>query len=491
MPGRWSAAVIAAGLALIVAIGLLVEGLQLFPALTFAVQRSPEHLPSTTIVPRQEVAAGTPLLSLAVREEDLRDPERGLLTHPMARGPEWERPAFVSYFDRGRLRFGAPVGIRIHGGKSRQHSPVQSFRLYFERQYGADRVPHGIFFDGKSDPLRQVVVHNDLREDHYGRWWHLVNPLAYDIAARLGAITPRTLPARVFLNGEAQGAYVLTEHVTTNGFLRAHFGHANFTAADTRTTADLRRWVRNERPLTMARAGTVVDVPNLTSWFLSMLFCATTDAFQGVLLRDDTSRSARWFWVVWDMDHSFMDLYARAPGPSEHDTFRELLRRPELRSELVTRLLAEDPAYRAYFKQALAAALNHQLTPDFLAERFEHYARSARALRVADTEYLGILDDFLRQRPSALLRLAERYLDDGRSFRCELRGWQHTSYRVDGFPSEERYAGVCFAGTTFRVESPADRPAPLWMVNGQPHGTPSHVLDVPIAGDVRVEPVYR
>ena len=99
-PGRWSAWVIAAGLALILAFGILAERLGWLPALVFALQRSPQRLPSTTVVPAREVARGTPLLSLVMAEEALRDPARGLFTHPGERGPDWERPAFVSYFHR-------------------------------------------------------------------------------------------------------------------------------------------------------------------------------------------------------------------------------------------------------------------------------------------------------------------------------------------------------------------------------------------------------
>ncbi len=109
---------------------------------------------------------------------------------------------------------------------------MQSFRLYFERRYGATTFGAGVLFGGRSDPLRQLVVHNDLRQDLRGRWWHFVNPLAFDIAKAVGAIVPETQPARVFLNGDPLGAYVLTEHITSRGFQDAHFGHRAFTIAD-------------------------------------------------------------------------------------------------------------------------------------------------------------------------------------------------------------------------------------------------------------------
>ena len=381
---RW----IVAGLVVLIALAGAVEYRRLFPGLMFAIQRSPELLPSSTLIPEREIASGNTVLSLYVEDRHLRDPDTGLLTHTMARGPEWQRPAFVSYFDRGELIFAAQAGIRVHGGKSRQNSPVQSFRLHFEKRYGANQFRPGVLFGPATEPLRRLVVHNDLRQDLNRRWWHFVNPLAYDIARRVGALAPETRPARVFLNGEPLGAYVLAEHVPSRAFLQSHFGHRNFTQADAQTRDRLRREFRRQPALTAASVGTIVDLENLTRWFIAMLFCATTDSFQGVMLRDDTSSHARWFWVIWDMDHSFMDLYRQAPVPWEHDTFATLLRKPDVRSELVTRLLGEDPAYLDYFKRTLADALNHRLSPDFLAERFEYYGGVARALRVPDTEYL-------------------------------------------------------------------------------------------------------
>ena len=41
--------------------------------------------------------------------------------------------------------------------------------------------------------------------------WYFVNPLAYDIARRMGAIAPETKPVRFFVNGEYYGPFVLTE----------------------------------------------------------------------------------------------------------------------------------------------------------------------------------------------------------------------------------------------------------------------------------------
>ena len=104
------------------------------------------HLASTEAVPESLRRDGQPTISIVTEERNLYDKREGLLRHRLERGREWERPAFVSYFEAGNLRYEAPVGLRLHGGKSRKAS-VPSFQLVFRRSYaGAPRSPEGVFF---------------------------------------------------------------------------------------------------------------------------------------------------------------------------------------------------------------------------------------------------------------------------------------------------------------------------------------------------------
>jgi hypothetical protein len=490
IPGALAAIVLVIAL---FAAGVLIDRNDWFSDLTFAIQRTPSRMPSSRAIPESDIRQGVPILSLATTEEALRNPDTGLLTHPLERGVEWERPAYVSFFDQGALKFASEVGLRLHGGKSRENSPVQSFRLYFERRYGATTFGAGLLFGGRSDPLRQIVVHNDLRQDLRGRWWHFVNPLAFDIANAIGAIVPETQPARVYLNGEALGAYVLTEHVTSRGFQDAHFGHRGFTIGGGDHVDDLWRWQRERPKLTAADVDEVVDLDNLTKWFISMLFCATTDAFQGVMLRDDTQVPARWFWVNWDMDHSFMDLYRQTTDPWDHDTFTTLLSRRELRSGLVTRLLKEDPPYAIRFKQTLADALNHQLTQRFLMERFDYYGRVGQALKVPDTEYLPVLAEFLRRRADVLRRQAPEYLPDGASRRITLTGPPQATFEVDGFAYAGGFDGWYFDETAVRIEVTGAWRNRFsgWIVNGNPLPSTDPTLTRHVAEDLRIQATFR
>ena len=416
-----SAILIAAGVALLLLVALAVERFKLFPSLVFAIQRTPGNMPSSMVVPSAEIGRGVPVMSLYVEPDDLYDEKTGILRHTLERGVEWERPVFVSYFDRGQLLFAAEAGIRVHGGKSREFSPVMSYRLFFRKKYGADEFPRALIFTPSREPLTRLVVHNDLRQDKRGMWWHFVNPLAYDIARRLGGITPDTKPALVFLNGQPQGAYVLTEHIVDASFVASRFGHANFTA---RSAFPMQAWHRQRNPPTLSRADVErsLDLESFTRWFIAVLWCAVTDPVQGLVLKDDTRPDSRWFLVNWDMDHAFQDLYqsARRGSPWEHDTFRTLFRDHDTRTEVIRRLVREDPDYREYFKRALVDAVNHQLTPEFLQERYDYYARTAAAFRVPHTDYLPILQSFLRMRTAALMRRAPEYVGSPGSHRYEL-----------------------------------------------------------------------
>ena len=449
------------------AIGL--DYLDLFPEDRLQVQASPATLSSTRVIPSRAIAEGTPLLSLVVDRDSLHDPVRGLLTHPQASGREWERPGYVSYFDGGSLKLATKTGVRLHGGDSRVHSKVKSYRLYFRPSYGAPALPLSLFFgSGTPGNLTRLIAHNDVRRNPDGSEWHLVNPMAYDIARRLGGIVPRTQPVRFYLNGEPQGLYVLTEHITPQ-FLEARFGHRNF-EIQTGPGGEATRlfvWAARTRPFTMKTAAEMIDIDNLTSWALTMLFCGTTDVLsQSPMIRDRSEPDARWFWIMWDLDHSFMDRYRSARAPWLLDSYHTLLNKREARSRILTRLLRGDAEYRRYFARRLAAALNHQLTRPFLEERYWHYVDTAQRSGVRDN-YSKLLLQFLRERPRALWDLSAKYLKTGRPATITVTGPEAATVSIDGFVTQLPYTGTYLPGTPFVLDGSASG-IRGWRVNGVP-----------------------
>ena len=471
-----------------VAAGLVLERADTFVPLKLSIQRTQASLPSSLAVPADEIARGTPLVSIYAEHDRLFDPQTGLLTNLRRRGREWEVPAMVSYFDQSRLQFAGDVGFRVHGSNSGPTPQDQSFRLHFRRTYGSEQFMPGVLFDGVSDPITRLVIQNDRHLDGEGRWWQFASPLAYDIAGQAGAVTPRTQPVRLFINGEFIGIYALTEHVR-QPFLSRRFGHANFILPDALMEDALRRAIGEIAPLTMASAGRLLDIESLTRWFVSVVFCATTDPFQAVVLRDATQPDSRWFWIAWDMDKSFMDVEGQTTVLSRHDTFATTLNQPALESKILTRLIDEDPDYRGYLARIVTETLNHRLTPEFLSERFAHYEAIASRLGVGNRAFLEDLQFFLLLRPHEVRTLVTRHLGIGPAHQVRLAGPDAATFELDGRRVSSGFTGWYFEGTevTLALATPS-RGFSHWLVNDRPVRTA--VLAHPITEDIVVTPVF-
>jgi formylglycine-generating enzyme required for sulfatase activity len=461
-PGRAGLVTALACASALVVLGAVVERVDPFPRLRFAIQRDARDLQSTKAVDPREIVRGYPTASLSMAPATLQE----LLDHKHEHGRAWERPAFFSYFDGGQARFGANVGVRIHGGGSRITSPRQSFRIFLRRDYGLTRAPEGVLLDRSSHPLRRLVLHNDVRRGRDRVSWHLVNPLAYDFARRVGCITPETRPVRFFLNGELQGLYVLTEHFDDEYF-EAHMPGRRISMPIAAMEA-LRERIDTMHPLTMAAAGELLDLENVTRWFLAVLFSATRDAYQGPgQFLDEGRQRAPWFWVTWDLDESFRDW--------DLDSFHYLLdpvggrprgrRDSEPRATVLTRLIAGDAEYRSYLAERIDDMLNHQLAPAFVAERASHYEEIAAAYG-ARLEYVPRLRMFLDKRPAFVRLIAEQWLNTPPSVAVSIRRAGGGPLVVDGFDAPSTYRGAYFPGRQLIVRLPEGVPS-IWYINGE------------------------
>jgi len=453
-----------------VAAGLLLDRTNAFPLLRVALNRTPARIPSTLVLPQEDRALGVPTVSLYVPNRHLYDLDTGILRHRLRHGKRWERQGWISFFEHGQLTFGGSAGVRVHGGGSRTTPFPQSFRLYFRKEYGTTALPGAVAFGGThTHALKRLILHNDMRlwrsvENRY----HLINPLAFDIARAMGNITPETRPVRFYLNGTFQGVYVLTEHFDVRDFFEPHNGRRAYMNDDQLD----RLWsdVRSLTPLSMRTIAPLVDIDNLTRWFMAMEFCGTLDAYQGPgQFYQPERRPAPWFWVTWDMDQSFRN--------QDVDNFEALLERPgvhrgrranEPRPRILTTLLREDPEYREYFKALWVELMNFAVTRDFVRERFAYYAAESLRLGVPDSEYLPHVRQFLEDRPAIIRAQAAHWLGTGPMLRLEVwSGGRPIS--VNGHTVESGWEGYYFPGMAVRVEAtkPDDTPV-RWRVNGAP-----------------------
>ena len=478
----WRLLALVAGLAGGLAVAERLAGL---PSTTWPSDTGPRVSEAVAALPAGEIASGQPVVSLVMDPADLHDPQRGILANVFERGREWERPGTVAYFDDGQLQFATGVGVRVHGGGSRKSSPRQGFRLYFRREYGARQVPPGVLFGPDAQPIRHLVIHNDLRNTR-----HFANPLAYDIAREVGAIAAETLPTRFFLNGEFYGVFVLTERFDEQYF-EAHRGHGRIDWTDEEMQA-FWEWSVQHRPMTMADVAAKADLEGLARWFLATAFTATRDAYQWPGQYLDSSQSPpRWFWVNWDMDGGFRSF--------EVDSYQDLLNRvdelqrgrsvTEPRANILTTLFAEDEAFRTLYKRMFVAAMNHHLTPAFLERRLDYYRRTGELLGVEERRYLRDYRTFLERRPAFFRALTESWLNTDPSQPMTLGMPADESIAIDGETARNGFEGLYFPDLEIELRANGTS-FERWEVNGEPRGQ-DRTLRLRVDRPTVVEAVFR
>ena len=102
----------------------------------------------------QAALRALPTVSLVVVPEDLFGADRGIYSHPMETGADWERSASVEWIGDAAVRTGAVgVGVRIQGGWNRrpEESPKHAFRLIFRKRHGPGEWKAPIF--GSAPPV--------------------------------------------------------------------------------------------------------------------------------------------------------------------------------------------------------------------------------------------------------------------------------------------------------------------------------------------------
>lgn len=430
----------------------------------------PKDTPSNLAVKGENLKRGLPVISVVVDEKDLYSPEKGIITNSQNKGRDWERLAYVSYYEDGNLLFTTNAGIRMHGGAYRILKKLRSCRLHFRNDYGTNQFKPGILFSPETEPVKTLVIR------HFG----LVTCLAFDIIRQIGALVPGYKPVLFFLNGKYEGIKILTEHLKKRQW-RSHFGHDNFYFYRYRANNDeesiknyqkFARWVRDPKlKMTMELAGNFIDIDNFSRHLFSFVICAKTrDWHQGAAVLDSSKPGAKWFWINWDMDRSFIwknktwDIIINSKDPEEFHLHR-------IRSILFKRLLNECPKYRKYYARLVMDLLNHRVNEGFLIARANYYLRMARILKLSKEELSNArgMKEFLKNRPDFLRTQMQRFFETGKSLPCEVKGPPGIQYKIDGYSETNNYKGWYFKGEPIKIEivSPHRDLLLHWLVNGE------------------------
>ncbi len=143
-----------------------------------------------------------PEVRLEMVASDLWDTARGIYSHPQERGRQWERPARLTFRAFDHEPWTTAVGVRIHGGRSRELEQ-KSFRVYFD--HGDGVIERDLF---GSQPTRFArVILRSVQTPARCLHTHVAESLVQD----LGHLGSRIRPVTLVLNDQPWGIYSLRE----------------------------------------------------------------------------------------------------------------------------------------------------------------------------------------------------------------------------------------------------------------------------------------
>jgi hypothetical protein len=464
-------------------------------------QITPDKMPSSLVMDKKITSQKIPILSVVIDRHDLYDQFTGIFKNYFKKGRSWERPCYISYYQGGKLLFATGAGVRVHGGKSRSHK-LKSIRLYFRDIYGSDQFKPGILFDRGSEPLKHLVVRKTVEG------YSFVNPLAFDISREIGSIAPQAKPVKLYLNGSlyGHGTFELIEHLSRE-YVMSHYGHDNFIFYRIKGRKnvpdeyrELMRWARRgNAKITMEEAQKRINIDNFSRWWISHLFCANSDPYQGVALLDKSKVDPRWFWINWDMDHSFRNVYERDIQNlwEQKKIIYELMfkkrkvTKRDPRAVIFRRLLNEDPEYRNYFQQLLTQVLNHRLNQNYLKSVVDFYEKTAISFGITDRKYFNEIRLFMKHRPAFLMKLMQRYCSYPEVYPCQVKGPEGIIYRIDGFVHRTGFMGWYFKDSEITVEVERyQKNISHWIVNGKRVNSQGRKLVHVIDAATVIKPVF-
>lgn len=330
-----------------------------------------------------------PIFSLIVDPFDLFDPEQGILPNKDLTGPQWERPAHVTFIPENRATpLCLPAGIRAHGGKGSLHK--ESLRLYFRSDYGASKFSYPIFPNSTVDRWDRILLRSGSQDSRY-QWTLLRNHLMCNLFREQGQPAPAGDFALLFLNGANWGIYNPMEYMDVR-FMLYNLGIADgdMVRTDWYATAregDIQAWLAfcnfftTTSPAAEAEYALYrerMDIENFTLYWMFQVAAGNEDwpANNMDWVRERTP-GAKWQWVMYDADISQAMVQGVANDVLEwslRDTLRGDLRRdyPEQlwTTQLIRRLL-ENEGYRKRFVQGFAHQLNTTFAPATLLPRIQ------------------------------------------------------------------------------------------------------------------------
>lgn len=326
---------------------------------------------------------------------DLWDPATGIYVlgdhlNFEQRGRDWERPAQWRLSLDGTMLAEEPVGLRIHGGYSRNYHQ-KGLRFYFDHGGEEDALLYDVFADGGPAVFARLIARANRFDDVA-----LNTNIAEGWMLDRGHLGSRRRFVALYLNDEYWGGYYLRERLDDEFFEVTHGWSGDFDLIKDGEVEEgdgdawwalmdeiVASWDPTDPGLT-ARFESAVDLDSYLDWLCFNIFAAAGDnGFDHnlVLARPE---GGRWTFVMWDEDLIFRD------GDQEADLFRFFAARDEAehlmhrapsdfrpwtpeqqRWQSMLRRLLENTGFRSAFRDRFRDLLAGSLSADALIARLD------------------------------------------------------------------------------------------------------------------------
>ena len=347
-----------------------------------------------------------PVLSVVTAPANLWDPNFGIYVNPLQEGRDWERPAHLALIEDGMTKFALPMGLRIHGGSSRE-TEKKNFRVYFRNEYGAGTLRHRVFAEKEIDRFESLVLHAPSGDQPTGstKFTLIDDAITHSLWREIGGNISALRPVSLYLNGEYWGIYWIREHVNDQ-YVMANFGVTDMDLL--RTGGDY-----NSAELPEVRAGDAEFWRETYAYFASYYF-GNSDTYELAKSKyinfehfvdyniinimganwdwphnnhdrfSDRGGDRRWRWIMWDTGAAWN--HAAPDHPTLEWATRDRVRidihgrdsEGKLWSTMMLRRLLENEEGRRYFINRFADLLNTLLAADNVQE---HITRLSEWIR--------------------------------------------------------------------------------------------------------------
>lgn len=339
-----------------------------------------------------EWGVSLPVISLSTNPENLWDPVTGI--HVL--GPDyesyvpyfganfwedWERPAYVEYFDVDHeLEAEGPVGLKIHGGYSRS-MPQKSFRVQCKDEFGMQSIDYPLINDKSFIQSYHGFNLRNGGNDYQNYRFHdaLMQRAFKGTHADYMAYTPVV----VFLNGEYWGFMEMRE-ILDQDWVEANKGIAksdatvvsmnymgfNVISGNDSTFYPMYQYVVDNDPNDvnyLDSLSALLDIENYIDYIIAETYWANGDWSNGWInntkLWHDDRPGGKWRFLLMDLDFG-MGL----SGASPYDDYITTAEDEDYFSDVMFSRISQNPAFRVQFINRYADLINTNLQPNKIAE---------------------------------------------------------------------------------------------------------------------------